>query len=184
MRVCRYRHQGKEQVGFYFDSYVVPIQSAQKLHADATHERTSLTASVEVLDYLPDGKNHEAARQLAGFLDRYDQGVPESARIEHDDLELLVPIPRPNKLFLLAGNYARHIEEGGGVAAEREETFPYVFMKPPTTTLTDPGKPVTIPAISPDTIDWEIELAVIIGREAKAISQSDALSIVAGKLAC
>ena len=181
MRICRYRQQGKEQIGFYFDSYVVPIQSAQKLHADATHERTTLADSTDLLDYLPPaGKNHTDAAQLAGFLDRYDQGVPESARIAHEDLELLVPIPRPNKLFLLAGNYARHIEEGGGVAAEREETFPYVFMKPPTTTLTNPGKPVTIPAISPDTIDWELELAVIIGQEAKGIRQSDALSIVAG----
>ena len=181
MRICRYRHEDKEQIGFYFDSYIVSIESAQKLHADATHEKSTLDPSTDLLDYLPpSGKNHDAAAQLAGFLDRYDQGVPKSAQIGPDQLELLVPIPRPNKLFLLAGNYARHIEEGGGVAAEREETFPYVFMKPPTTTLTNPGKPVTIPTISPDTIDWEIELAVIIGQQAKGVSQSDALSIVAG----
>ena len=36
-------------------------------------------------------------------------------------MQLLVPLPRPNKLFLLAGNYAKHIEEGGEVAAERAE---------------------------------------------------------------
>ena len=181
MRICRFRHEGKQQVGFYFDSYVVPIEAAQQLHTDATHEKTTLEASTDLLDYLPPvGKNHRSAAQLAEFLDRYDQGLPPSARILQDQLELLVPIPRPNKLFLLAGNYAQHIEEGGGVAAEREETFPYVFMKPPTTTLTHPGRPVTIPAISPDTIDWEIELAVIIGQEAKGISQSDALSVVAG----
>ena len=181
MRICRYRHQGQDQVGFYFDSYVVPTASAQRLHADATHERTTIDASTDLLDFLPPaGRNHAAAAELHGFLDRYDQGVPASAQIQLDQLELLVPIPRPNKLFLLAGNYARHIEEGGGVAAERAETFPYVFMKPPSTTLTDPGKPVAIPTISPDTIDWEIELAVIIGQEAKGISLSDALTIVAG----
>src|SRR3712207_8099225 len=44
---------------------------------------------------------------------------------------LLVPVPKPNKIFLLAGNYAEHIREGGGIAEERENTFPYVFMKPP-----------------------------------------------------
>lgn len=181
MRLCRYRQDGREQIGFYFDSYVVPVQAAQQLHANATHEKSTIQASTNLLDYLPPaGIYHEATAQLSRFLDRYDQGIPANARLAHDQLELLVPIPRPNKLFLLAGNYAQHIEEGGGVAAEREETFPYVFMKPPTTTLTDPGKPVTIPAISPNTIDWEIELAVIIGREAKGISQSDALSAVAG----
>ena len=96
------------------------------------------------------------------------------------DVELLVPIPQPNKLFLLAGNYAQHIAEGGGVVAERAETFPYVFMKPPTTTLTDPGKPVQIPATSPNCIDWEIELAVIIGRRVKHAAESEALEYVAG----
>ncbi len=86
--------------------------------------------------------------------------------------KLLVPVPRPNKLFLLAGNYADHIQEGGGVAAERAETFPYVFMKPPTTTLTNPGHPIVIPAVSPDRIDWELELAVIIGRRCKGVPES------------
>src|SRR5690606_22279427 len=87
---------------------------------------------------------------------------------------------RPNKLFLLAGNYAQHIEEGGGVAAEREETFPYVFMKPPTTTLTHPGQPIRIPGVSPNYVDWELELAVIIGREAKGVKEAEALDYVAG----
>jgi 2-keto-4-pentenoate hydratase/2-oxohepta-3-ene-1,7-dioic acid hydratase in catechol pathway len=95
-------------------------------------------------------------------------------------VELLVPIPRPPKLLLLAGNYAKHIEEGGGVAAQRAETFPYVFMKPPTTTLTDPGKPIKIPAGSPDHIDWEMELGVIIGRRARHVKEADALKYVAG----
>lgn len=53
-------------------------------------------------------------------------------------------------------------------------------MKPPTTTLTDPGRPVRIPAISPNCIDWEIELAVIIGRRVKHAAEADALQCVAG----
>jgi 2,4-didehydro-3-deoxy-L-rhamnonate hydrolase len=95
-------------------------------------------------------------------------------------VQLLVPIPQPKKLFLLAGNYAEHIQEGGGIAAERAETFPYVFMKPPSTTLTHPGEPVQIPSISPNAIDWEIELAVVIGRKGKHIKEADALEYVAG----
>src|SRR4029079_903074 len=103
-----------------------------------------------------------------------------SATIATDAADLLVPIARPPKIFLLAGNYAEHIQEGGGVAAERAETFPYVFMKPPTTTLTEPGRPIRIPAISPDAIDWELELAVIIGKRAKGVSEAEALKYVAG----
>jgi 2-keto-4-pentenoate hydratase/2-oxohepta-3-ene-1,7-dioic acid hydratase in catechol pathway len=106
--------------------------------------------------------------------------VLESQRLPTDRVELLVPIPNPNKILLLAGNYAKHIEEGGGKAAERAETFPYVFMKPPTTTLTDPGKPIVIPRVSPGAIDWELELAVIIGRRCKGVAESEALRYVAG----
>ena len=84
--------------------------------------------------------------------------------------ELLVPVPKPNKLFCLAGNYAEHIKEGGGTPAERSETFPYVFMKPPTTTLTHPNRPVLIPKAAPEAVDWELELAVIIGRKGKHIA--------------
>lgn len=82
--------------------------------------------------------------------------------------------------MLLAGNYAEHIEEGGGKAEERAKTFPYVFMKPPSTTLTNPGDPVVIPAVSPDRIDWELELGVIIGKRCKGVSEADALGYVAG----
>ena len=93
---------------------------------------------------------------------------------------MLVPLPMPSKLMLLAGNYAKHIEEGGRSAGERRDTFPYVFMKPPGTTLTHPGAPVRIPAVSPDAIDWELELGVVIGRRCQGVSEADALSYVAG----
>src|SRR6516162_7051580 len=82
---------------------------------------------------------------------------------------LLVPIAQPNKVLLLAGNYAEHIREGGGVAAERQDTFPYFFWKPPTTTLTHPNGPVRIPAASPNHIDWELELGVVMGRRCRDV---------------
>ena len=146
----------------------------------ATGESAALPATGSLLDVLPpDGLAAAAAARVHGWLAQGGE-VPAGAALAPDDVQLLVPVPRPDKLFLLAGNYAAHIEEGGGKASEREETFPYVFMKPPTTTLTHPGNPVRIPDVSPDHIDWELELAVIIGREAKGVSEADALNYVAG----
>jgi 2-keto-4-pentenoate hydratase/2-oxohepta-3-ene-1,7-dioic acid hydratase in catechol pathway len=95
-------------------------------------------------------------------------------------VSILVPVANPSKLMLLAGNYSKHIEEGGGKATERAKTFPYVFMKPPLSTLTNPGDPIRIPAVSPDHIDWELELGVVIGRRCCGVSEADALSYVAG----
>jgi 2-keto-4-pentenoate hydratase/2-oxohepta-3-ene-1,7-dioic acid hydratase in catechol pathway len=181
MRLCRYKYGNQTSVGFYEDERIIPLSSIARAQTIATKSTTVLPISDSALPFLPpDGEAIEATRKLAEFMASDECELTDDMTLRHDQVELLVPIPRPNKLLLLAGNYAKHIEEGGGIAAERAETFPYVFMKPPTTTLTNPGTPIRIPNVSPDHIDWELELAVIIGREAKNVSEADALDYVAG----
>ena len=53
-------------------------------------------------------------------------------------------------------------------------------MKPPSTTLTHPGDPVVIPKVSPDQIDWECELAVVIGRRCRHVDEDEAMGCIAG----
>ncbi len=181
MRLCRYQDAAGPRAAFYSEQAIIPVAAAAKAYADATHESLTLPAGDDLLALLPpDGASYAAAKKVATWLQQAGTSLPDAVRIPTAKAKLLVPIPRPNKLFLLAGNYAEHIREGGGVAAERAETFPYVFMKPPTTTLTNPGEPVKIPTISPGAIDWELELAVVIGRRTKGISEAQALSAVAG----
>ena len=180
MRLCRFRHQNIVHLGFYSEEGVIPIAVAAAAYADATHEKLALPVGDSLIDFLPpDGKGFAAALKVAHWLGGHP-GAAAKSLLPLTKVELLVPIPRPSKLFLLAGNYAAHIIEGGGEAPERKETFPYVFMKPPTTTLTDPGKPVVVPSISPKHVDWECELAVVIGRGGKHIPEADALKHVAG----
>ncbi|HEX8202271.1 MAG TPA: fumarylacetoacetate hydrolase family protein, partial [Isosphaeraceae bacterium] len=100
--------------------------------------------------------------------------------VPRDEVKLLTPIAAPRKLLLLAGNYAAHVVERGGTAAERTQTFPYVFLKPPTTTLTHPGDPIRLPRVSPDHVDWECELGVVIGAPCRDVSEAEALGFVAG----
>lgn len=157
MRLCRFEDGGRISAGFYEDDRVIPFPEA---------------AGADLLDYLPGGPSFDQAKAWAASGELPSKPVAE--------IRLLVPNPNPKKLFLLAGNYAKHIEEGGEIAAERAETFPYVFMKPPTTTLIGPGDPVRIPAVSPDHVDWELELGVVIGKGGKGIKEADALSHVAG----
>jgi 2-keto-4-pentenoate hydratase/2-oxohepta-3-ene-1,7-dioic acid hydratase in catechol pathway len=104
----------------------------------------------------------------------------EELALPAEAIKLLVPIAAPSKILLLAGNYAAHVIERGGVAAERAETFPYVFMKPASTTLTHPGDPIRIPKVSPDHVDWECELGVVIGQRCRDVEEADALAYVAG----
>jgi 2,4-didehydro-3-deoxy-L-rhamnonate hydrolase len=171
MRLCRYSDQGTVRIGFYSEDAIRPLHEAARAAGGELPESDSL------LPYLPGG----AARGLAVELgQRITRGDVTVTSIPTERATLLVPVANPSKLLLLAGNYSAHIEEGGGRAEERARTFPYVFMKPPSTTLTHPGRPVRIPAVSPDHVDWELELGVIIGRRCHAVKESEALAYVAG----
>ena len=180
MRLCRVQFHGRPCAAIYDEAGVVPLSAALAAFNRQTGRQLELAGGDDLLDYLPHGKAHSAARQLVDWLAANRAGLAPEAVIPAATAQLLVPIPRPNKIFLLAGNYADHIKEGGGIAAERAETFPYVFMKPPTTTLTNAGRPIRIPRVSPGAIDWELELAVIIGKQAKSVREADALGYVAG----
>jgi 2-keto-4-pentenoate hydratase/2-oxohepta-3-ene-1,7-dioic acid hydratase in catechol pathway len=122
----------------------------------------------------------DADEDLAAALQQLAEQPARHALVDRSSIHLLPPIPRPPKLLLLAGNYPEHVQEQGDVVAERRETFPYVFMKPPSTTLVGDGSLVTIPVNSPQRIDYELELALIIGRRGREIAASDALQYVAG----
>lgn len=174
MRLCRYNDRGTTRVGFYLDDGVVPLEAA------AEAQGLALPSAPSLLPLLPGGDERAKVVAIERGWEELADGKRHALTLPFDQISLLVPVPEPGKLLLLAGNYGKHIEEGGGQAAERAATFPYVFMKPPLTTLTNPGAPVRIPEVSPDHIDWEVELAVIVGRSCQGVPASEALEYVAG----
>jgi 2,4-diketo-3-deoxy-L-fuconate hydrolase len=171
MKLCRYEQNGQAHAGFFTSEKVIPLSAAAKSAGE------SLPDTDDLLKFLPNGAGREAALRVEIWL---QANAEAAASLSVADAKILTPIPRPNKLLLLAGNYAKHIEESGGIAVERARTFPYVFMKPPSTTLNRHGGGIPIPAISPDNIDWECELGVVIGKRAKGVSEAEALDFVAG----
>lgn len=171
MKLCRFGQQGEAAVGFFLDDQVIPLSTA----ADAAGE--TLEATDDLLSFLPHGSQHDAAQKMDEWLAGNGSAA---ADLVITNASILTPIPKPNKLLLLAGNYAKHIEEGGENAVERAQTYPYVFMKPASTTLNHHGGEIQIPDISPDNIDWECELGVVIGKKAKGVSEAEALDYVAG----
>ncbi len=125
MRLCRFKQSGKIAVGFYTESAVISLSEAAKA------AKISLPGGDSLLPYLPGGSAREAVLSLQTRLENLDDAGRAELSIPTDSVKLLVPVPSPTKLMLLAGNYSAHIEEGGGRAEERANTFPYVFMKPP-----------------------------------------------------
>ncbi|MDQ0290927.1 fumarylacetoacetate hydrolase family protein [Oligosphaera ethanolica] len=90
------------------------------------------------------------------------------------DLKLLAPVSPPN-ILAIGRNYLAHVNETSSARPER----PLLFIKA-TTALTNPEAPIVLPAQAPDAVDYEAELAVVIGRNAHCVSEKDALDYVLG----
>ena len=84
------------------------------------------------------------------------------------------PIHKPSKIICLGKNYAEHAKEGGFENPDR----PLIFCKT-VNTLNGPFDPIILPKSS-GKIDWEVELAIIIGKEGKRISKAQARDYIAG----
>lgn len=97
--------------------------------------------------------------------------LPDAAR------RLAAPY-RPQRIFAAAANYIEHAEEMGTVLATKANSKPYIFMKADSSVV-GPDATVIIPPESSQ-VDWEVELAAVIGKEARHVSIGEALDYVAG----
>lgn len=102
--------------------------------------------------------------------------------IDLDSVELLSPILHPQKLLALAGNYEKHVREAARpmemMASPKENTTPRPFLMPPNVIT---GSDTTIPwPCYSEEIDYEVELAAVIGKSCKNVSPEQALEYVAG----
>ena len=114
-----------------------------------------------------------------------DQGLrevravaPAAPRVRLKDVRLLAPIERPGKYLAIGMNYAKHVKEADrlGVARAKHQTW---FNKQ-TTCVAGPYDDID-PGVT-EKLDYEVELAAVIGRSAKRVSEADAASYVFGYL--
>ena len=88
--------------------------------------------------------------------------------------EFQTPLQFPNKLLLGGANYYEHMrKEANKPNFRKEDGTPVFFLKPPTTSLVGCGRTVRYPVQSQQ-FDWEIELAVVIGKRMRRVSEADA----------
>lgn len=107
-------------------------------------------------------------RALPGLRATAGHAVPIS------EIQLLAPIERPGKVICVGLNYRAHAEESGlAIPAE-----PLLFMKYPNS-VTGPRDNIVLPPES-NQVDWEVELAAIIGSSVERVDRTDALAAVAG----
>lgn len=100
--------------------------------------------------------------------------APQGERVTAADADFAPVVPHPNKIICLGLNYATHIKEMG----RDTPRFPTLFAKYDGS-LIGAYDSTVLPVVS-DTVDWEAELAFVIGRAARHVSKGDALNYVAG----
>ncbi|HEU5102543.1 MAG TPA: fumarylacetoacetate hydrolase family protein [Roseiflexaceae bacterium] len=99
---------------------------------------------------------------------------PAEAVLDRNALRLSAPIPRPGKIICIGLNYRDHAAESNQPVPE----YPTVFAKYSSCVI-GPGESIVIPRVTSQ-VDYEGELAVVIGRRARDVAEQDALSYVAG----
>ena len=171
MRICTFDQRGVAAAGIVAADDTV--LSTVDLVGGATDED-------EVLDLLLSGEElwadlRAAARDARG-------GIPLASA------KLLAPIPRPPRnVFCIGWNYSEHFEEdkwargqsGPPSSAAEIPQFPAIFTKNPGTVV-GPDAPVLFPAPHSEQLDWEAELAVVIGKGGRDITESTAMQHVFG----
>lgn len=119
---------------------------------------------------------HAARREGCWF--RIEGAIPGDFRVTEEPVEpatLLAPID-PAAILCIGMNYRRHAEETGGKAPD----FPILFMKSPGA-VAAPGQPILLPRhLRSDEVDYEAELAVVIGTDCKNVTAADAWRSVLG----
>ncbi|NJK81076.1 MAG: fumarylacetoacetate hydrolase family protein [Chloroflexaceae bacterium] len=118
----------------------------------------------------------------AALLDQVRAALPDAPRTPLTDVQLLAPIPRPRKNIVCLGmNYAAHAYESAR-ARGKPEVLPEhpVFFTKATSAINHPGGTIPYNANVSAQIDWEVELAFIIGRRGTNIAAEDALGYVFG----
>ena len=157
MRLLTFDDGSGPQAGILVGEDVVPVSA---LDAPAG----SVKGLLEALD----------ADGLADLGERAS-GAPE--RIALSSVRLLAPVPDPEKIICLGLNYRDHAEESG----QEIPAAPLWFGKF-ANSLIGSGQDIVLPAAHPDYVDYEAELAVVIGRTANRVQEADALSYVAGAM--
>jgi len=144
---------------------------------ELNQEKTGVIIDDEYYDTSVFGQDYnehffetDGLNNLQKFIESNKDQLPKISK----EVRLSSPVSRPSKIICMGLNYADHAKE----TKANIPTDPIIFFKS-TTALSGPNDDVTIPKNSTKT-DWEVELAVIIGRKASYVEEPEAMNYVAG----
>jgi len=156
MKIARIRKAGNETYGL--------VQDGKISTKDDITSSTAVPIPINVRDFLFDGWLEELKSNSSKIS--FDHDLTE--------FEILPPMPNPQKIICLAFNYIDHAKEQELIPPNE----PAIFIKP-RTTLCGTGAEIVCPRFVKE-LDYEVELAVIIGKECKNIQEDEVCDVVFG----
>lgn len=140
-------------------------------------EKVAIVNNDEILDVSAFGEDVTASFLETDGMGRLAEWLAsnrDKCQAVEDDVHYLAPVQNPSKIICIGLNYADHARETGAKIPEE----PIIFFKA-TSSIVGPNDDVIIPRNSHKT-DWEVELAVVIGKKASYVKEEDAMDYVAG----
>ena len=175
LKVCNFRHRDSVCTGFLTGEKILPLEKAYGLMPGAPKAPPTLDVLVGDLSRHMQVLQALAARSLEG------DAVLDGLALPLDEARLLAPILRPGKIFCAGANYRDHVarmvgpEKAGALTAD---TDPFFFMKGENA-VCGTGDVVPVPKGCLK-LDWEIELAIVIGRKCRNVPVDAAAQYVGG----
>ncbi|HYQ07245.1 MAG TPA: fumarylacetoacetate hydrolase family protein [Xanthobacteraceae bacterium] len=158
MKIVAFEGQGGPRIGIVEGDQVIDLQAAEPRVPN------------DLAEWL--AKTNGDTKQLAEIAKR----APASARKPLSSIAYALPVGRPGKIVCLGLNYLEHVKEGS--QRDNIPKFPTIFMRG-LTSLVPHGAPILRPLAS-ETLDYEAELILVIGKHAKHLTAANATSCIAG----
>ena len=180
MQLVTYQREGQARTGALLAERIVDLNRAYRA---ALHEELAiadLRVPPEMVTLLQGGERTlQAVQQAVAFVEgrlAEDAGAFAGHGIIYalDEVTLLPPVLRPGKVVCLGLNYREHAAESGMAVP----AYPVLFHKV-AGSLVGHNQPIVLPRISSQ-VDYEAELAIIIGRRGKYIAEAEAFDYIAG----
>ncbi len=173
MRLVTYETTGERRIGAETAEGILDLRDAVRALLSA---RGSGDAAAEASWLVPADMTAFLARSANDFALCTEAlaAAPPAAHQRPGAVTLCAPLPRPGKVIGVGRNYGAHAAEGGLAGQEQ----PRLFAKFSSSVI-GPGAPVIRPA-GIRQLDWEVELAVVVGRPMRNVTAAEALSFVAG----
>ncbi|WP_340002976.1 fumarylacetoacetate hydrolase family protein [Oceanobacillus sp. FSL K6-0127] len=163
MKLLTILNEGKEVLGVKTNEGIINISQTLSIHPNAN-------IPTDLMDVINGGE------KVVNEIEYYIKQLPTDSiqYLNEEEIEWGPAVTRPNKIICVGLNYRKHADE---TKVPYPET-PILFTKY-NNTLTGHEKDITVPKVT-NKLDYEVELGIVIGKEAKNISKQDALNYVFG----